>query len=86
MNIDNKKQRFSLPFTELELRLYLDTHPNDVRALEAYRQVCEALYSSGSTYSGVCARGDSQNRESGWTWIDNPWPWEAEANIIEGEE
>lgn len=78
----NKKQKFSLPFAELELRLYLDTHPDDVRALEAYRQVCEAM----SSYGRNCGCVDSQNRESGWTWIDNPWPWEAEANIIEGEE
>lgn len=80
---------YSLPFVQHELRLYLDTHPDDVRALEAFNQVSNAMNTNGCGgcfASGYCQNGGSKNRESGWTWIDDPWPWEAEANIIEGEE
>ncbi len=33
---------YALPFAAWELRLYLDTHPCDERALEAYKQLCAA--------------------------------------------
>ena len=37
---------YSLPFVQHELRLYLDTHPDDVRALEAFNQVSSAMNTS----------------------------------------
>ena len=33
---------YALPFAAWDLRLYLDTHPCDERAFEAYKQLCAA--------------------------------------------
>lgn len=73
------KRLYSLPFMQHELRLYLDTHPDDKRALDAYRRVCEAM-------GHCCCCVDAEMLKNGWGWIDDPWPWQAEANIIEGED
>lgn len=104
---------YALPFAAWELRLYLDTHPDDERALAAYKQLCAAQ--GGCTYA--CHTPDGWNTErrlaasttgtcracngapmtvlatscpakqtavGRWTWIDDPWPWEPEANMIGG--
>lgn len=79
-----EKGGYSLSFAAWELRLYLDTHPNDARALEAYRQLCSR---SGSGCSYACSPGQGNNAEEAspevWTWIADPWPWEAAANRLE---
>ncbi len=41
MNIQNMNS-YAIPFAAWELRLYLDTHPDDERALAAYKQLCAA--------------------------------------------
>ena len=69
---------YALPFAAWELRLYLDTHPCDERALAAYRQLC---VSAGGKCNYACAVPCEGNR---WGWIDSPWPWEYEANETEG--
>lgn len=55
-----------------ELRLYLDTHPNDREALALFRQMSEK---AGDTYANSFLP-----RECGrWAWVDDPWPWEYQA-------
>ena len=120
----------AMSFAAWELRLYLDTHPNDERAFAAYKKLCE---SQGCTYAcnvtGIakeekvsechqaaptptpfnpipgCHRMTTGNVRPGcntpnpnpttsvphkhpcgrvWHWIDDPWPWEPEANIKGG--
>lgn len=118
----------AMSFAAWELRLYLDTHPNDERAFAAYKQLCE---SQGCTYAcnvigmekeektSECCRqtpvptpfnpvpGTARMNQmptrpgcnapspmphhphkhpSGrvWHWIDDPWPWEPEANVKGG--
>ncbi len=89
MKVENK---WALPFAAWELRLYLDTHPYDQRALATYRQICAATgpnyacatpqgMTSGTTPS---CRGTDGEAES-WAWIEGPWPWQVEANIVESE-
>ena len=34
---------WTLPFMAWELRLYLDTHPEDEKALAVYKQICAKL-------------------------------------------
>ncbi len=48
MNMQNMSS-YALPFAAWELRLYLDTHPDDERALAAYKQLCAAQ--GGCTYA-----------------------------------
>ena len=57
-------------FAAWELRLYLDTHPEDEQARALLQQIigdcCEPNYAT-TFLTENCAR---------WTWTDNPWPWE----------
>ena len=59
---DNMKE-YSIPFAAWELRLYLNTHPDDEKALPAYRQLCAECESAGvekcnyaCAGTGVCAK------------------------------
>ena len=67
----------AIDFAIHEAVLYLDGHPNNRKALEYYRgAVAEraglyAAYADG--YAPV--RADDV-RQDGWSWIDDPWPWQ----------
>lgn len=56
-------------FAAWDLRLYLDTHPDDAQALALMRQLtgdcCEPNYAA-TFLPGDC---------TAWTWTDDPWPW-----------
>lgn len=76
---------YAYPFAQWDLRLYLDTHPDDREALAAFYALC------GEYPTDICCgmRGgtDAGSREKmcdRWHWIDGPWPWEYEANAIDG--
>ena len=69
-------------FAAWEIRIYLDTHPDDAEAMaafqkynekfEQYRQEYESRYGAVSATRSVGA-----NR---FEWINSPWPWEMEGN------
>ena len=72
---------YAYPFAQWDLRLYLDTHPDDKEALAYFYALCEEYP------TGVCRGmhdGSRENMCEYWHWIDGPWPWEYEANTIEG--
>ena len=68
-------------FAAFDTHLYLDTHPEDKKAMQmfgnymknfgAYRKEYESLYGP--------LTADSQGMGTKM-WIDDPWPWEKEAN------
>ena len=72
----------SLGFAVQELALYLDTHREDQEALALYREYqqmydkCRQLYiqEHGPLTHGMPATAE------GYTWLDDPWPWEYCAN------
>ena len=66
--------RQALSFAAWEVRLYLNTHPQDQRALALYNDLCQQ---AGSP-SYACAFAGCNQRD--WNWVDDPWPWEYEAN------
>ena len=59
-------------FAAWEVRLYLDTHPEDASALALYRRLC------AQECGGYACVPHGRDR---WSWIDDPWPWEREANL-----
>ena len=59
-------------FAAWEVRLYLDTHPEDASALALYRRLC------AQECGGYACVPHERDR---WSWIDDPWPWELEANL-----
>lgn len=64
----------ALSFAAWEVRLYLNTHPCDERALALYHDLCGQL----TKPSYACAFAPCGLRE--WNWLDDPWPWELAAN------
>jgi len=75
------KEIMSYEFTAIDLTLYLDTHPGDVRALEEYNQVACKLHALKHAYEqcyGPLAAFGATPVQYPWSWIDEPWPWQIE--------
>ncbi|HBF37678.1 MAG TPA: spore coat protein CotJB [Firmicutes bacterium] len=68
----------ALEFTGYDFHLYLNTHPNDLRALAEFSRVTresERLRNMYSTNYGPLMAGDNANQPC-WRWTEEPWPWE----------
>ena len=61
-------------FAAWEVRLYLNTHPYDANALQLYHQLCQQAPKPDYACAFVPCNSEQ------WTWVDDPWPWEYEAN------
>lgn len=77
-----KSQLQSLGFVLQELALYLDTHPNDQKALEMYRNYQRMYHDHGMRYSEECMPLNHATpvHDKEYTWLRDPWPWEYAAN------
>jgi len=71
------KDVMAADFMVEDLELYLDTHPNDSRALYIYMSCVQRArclrYAYENMYGPLTA---SASRTFPWPWIKNPWPWE----------
>lgn len=86
MNVVNKPEGLSTPLCELmaldfvvqELKLYLDTHPDDEEAF-ASLQTCLRLSMEGqrryAEQYGPISFDDLRFADR-YTWADAPWPWQ----------
>lgn len=63
-------------FAAWELRLYLNTHPADAQALALFQQM--AAQAGNPNYASTFL--PSQGYQNTWAWLDDPWPWEPNAN------
>lgn len=63
-----------------DMKLYLDTHPNDKEGMEIFENARikrnEYLRQYESKFGPITA--DSASTCGRWDWIDNPWPWQNE--------
>ena len=59
-------------FAAWELRLYLDTHPDDQRAQALFARLCREV--EDPSYATAFLTGTSCGTR--WDWTDDPWPWE----------
>ncbi len=82
MDMERKKflkKLMAIEFKCIDLNLYLDTHPKDVRALEEYNLASNELLKLKKEYEArygpLIHFGFSPSPRS-WRWIDDPWPWE----------
>ena len=61
-----------------DVTLYLDTHPDDTKAIEYYHKYKEQRHQAVKEYEqcyGPLLNYDVNCSER-WTWVDGPWPWE----------
>ena len=69
-------------FAIQELGLYLDTHPNDMEALDLFNEYVEQYSAAMQQYEQK--HGPMNQMAAGlngrYEWTDGPWPWEFEAN------
>lgn len=68
-----------LQFTAIELNLYLDTQPDDQRALDLYNSVVPQLKKCIENYERYCGplfHFGLATSQLPWSWINSPWPWE----------
>lgn len=85
--MNNKQKELLLKIREmqfalLECGLFLDTHKDSTEALEKLREYgskAEALKKEYETEYGPLTLSTDFG-DGGFDWINDPWPWEKEAN------
>jgi len=65
-----------LAFSSGDLGLYLDTHPEDEKALHLHKEYTEKLIKLKDEYQKTYGPLTMHYPSDKWRWIDEPWPWE----------
>ena len=65
-----------LGFAVTDLALYLDTHPDDTKALCLYRKYAKELNDLKDDYQKVYGPLTYFFPCNKWRWLEEPWPWE----------
>ena len=68
-------------FSIIELALYLDTHPEDEKAIymhKNYANILKELIDKYQKKYGPLTINCPCNK---WRWIDKPWPWERKGDL-----
>lgn len=78
------KEITALHMMIVELNLYLNTHPYDEEALTARNAYIKKYVEMKDQYNRCFGMLNNEADESSypWKWIEEPWPWECEANFI----
>ena len=63
-----------LNFAIIELGLYLDTHPDDEKALCLHRKYCKEYRELTDKYQKVYGPLTIQFPCNKWRWLEEPWP------------
>ena len=63
-------------FSVIELVLYLDTHPTDLKALNLHKEYTKSLKELKDKYQKVYGPLTIYYPCNKWRWIEEPWPWE----------
>lgn len=63
-----------------DVKLYLDTHPCDEKALAYFEKYSrmrnEALREYAENYGPLTVDTAIYSDSENWNWIDEPWPWQ----------
>ena len=65
-----------LDFAINELALYLDTHPEDEKALCLHKKYCKEVKELKDKYQKVYGPLTINYPCNKWRWLEEPWPWE----------
>ena len=77
------KQISAVRFMLTDLGLFLNTHPNDKETVVEYNYYImqwRGLKENYEMHYGMLTEHDSLSPHP-WQWIDEPWPWDYEANF-----
>lgn len=70
----------TVSFAVDDIRLYLDTHPQDEAALSYFYEYKEkrvkALKEYASCYGPLTADTMDASSCDRWNWVNEPWPWQ----------
>lgn len=70
-----------ISFAVYDMLLYLDTHPDDEKALDYFRENekmrRELLREYSSQYGPLTIDSMDLQNTCDWDWITQPWPWES---------
>lgn len=72
----------SLNFAVIELGLYLNTHPDDERALYLHREHCKQLKDIKDKYQKFMDLLSIYYPCNKWRWLEEPWPCKGEIFCI----
>lgn len=81
--MDLKKEIMAIHMMLEDLQLYLNTHPTDRDAIakrNVYARQYKMLNDEFNKNVGMNSQDDSFSPYP-WQWIDEPWPWEYDANF-----
>ena len=65
-----------LDFAIIELGLYLNTHPEDEKALCLHRKYAKQVKELKDKYQKVYGPLTINYPCNKWRWLEEPWPWE----------
>jgi spore coat protein JB len=69
----------AIDFVITDLTLYLDTHPNDLQAIQQYNyyiQMRKKVKKAFEQQFGPLTNFGYSFSGSPWNWKDAPWPWQ----------
>lgn len=71
------KKLCSYKFAAHEIKLFLDTHPDDTKALKKlaeFEELSKACVEEYESKFGPIKR--NSQKIQWWSWVNDPWPWE----------
>ncbi len=69
-------------FAAYDMLLYLDTHPDDKKGFRMFKELVEKFKKLKREYEDTFGPLEpySAARYGTFKWLEEPWPWEKEAN------
>lgn len=70
-------------FAAYDMLLFLDTHPEDKKAFEMFKELVQKLKKEKYEYEDAYGPLEAYNaaKFDSFKWLDSPWPWEKEASV-----
>lgn len=65
-----------LQFAITDIGEYLNTHPDDEKAICLHREYCQRLRDLSNKYQKIYGPLTIEFPCNKWRWIEEPWPWE----------
>ena len=72
------RELMEVDFFLCDLALYLDTHPDDRKALCMHREYCKIVKELEDKYQKVYGPLTIKYPCNKWRWLEEPWPWEGD--------